>query len=869
MRTANGLSHDSHAVFGDGDRNVFSTRSERGRVVHVGDKTLLSSVSPDPVEAVSDVLKSQGTFGPSSAGKDGTFRSTRFACLRSGALKSILSVVALLFLVAVPPVFPRDASADEDNLMEFSFSNFDVVNLVKLMSKLTNRTFLYKESEIQGRTISLISPDKYTPEEAFAIFEAIMEVNGLTTIKYDNFYRIVTVDSAKRQQTEVVEGEDGAPDYVTRIIKLKHVNVAVAQNALTPFVSSSTNLVQYAPANTLILKDTKKSSEYLIRLLELIDQEGVQPRLEKIVLKDADINQTQQLINQMFASQDIDPKSRPVVVPEVPTNSLVILALPKTLAKIREAVAQIDQPRESLELQIFQVVHAKVSNVSNILNSIFRTLIEKRKLTLVPDPSSNRLVVTTLPETLEKIGLLIKELDQAIPLASSDYRVFRLNNANAKEIAPVLQQATGSISQVAKASSARQALVQAKQAVESEQPAEGQPENAEPSEPVIVVENVPPSTVGQEQSKIAIIADEASNSIVVYAGTEELPVIEKLIKDLDVVRPQVFVETLIVEMSLEKSLNLGVDWKTSQAIKENGNTQAVATFSNARNANPSTFVGAATSAPEGTTVGILGKAIPFGDQSFSSFSAFVQATQTDSEINILSNPKILTLNNKEAEIKVGEVRPFQTELKIDSNGAESRSFEYKEVGVSLKITPQINPDGTIKLAINQSTKEIRRSSQSTQQSFTPTTLERTLNSNVVVNDSEIIVLGGLISDSVEVIETKTPCLGDIPFMGWLFKSRINRNTKNNLLVFFLPRIVNKKEDLQSVSDEAREDFIQAERDNFKLDLSNEFGIGKSDAPESPFADEESPFQAPESAFDEEPPFQAPESAFDEEPEILP
>ena len=192
-------------------------------------------------------------------------------------------------------------------------------------------------------------------------------------------------------------------------------------------------------------------------------------------------------------------------------------------------------------------------------------------------------------------------------------------------------------------------------------------------------------------------------------------------------------------------------------------------------------------------MGLFGEAIEIAGVSFPSIAAIVQAYKKDRDVNILSTPQLLTTDNQEASITVGKNIPFQTTTSTTNNDTYN-SFEYRDVGKTLKITPQINKDRMVRLNLSLEVSALESTTD-----FRPTTLKRTVETTVMVKDGSTVVIGGLIDDTFSQTEYKVPCLGDIPGLGWLFKTRSKGNEKSNLFIFITPRVIQNPEEASAVS----------------------------------------------------------------------
>ena len=305
--------------------------------------------------------------------------------------------------------------------------------------------------------------------------------------------------------------------------------------------------------------------------------------------------------------------------------------------------------------------------------------------------------------------------------------------------------------------------------------------------------------------QLSIVADKETNSLIIYANPAQYSIIKNAIEDLDVIRPQVFVEALIVEIGVNKTLNLGVKYSRNTLLNPDNANSGLGNLS-----TPSGFGGVTSQTPEGarasgtgSLLGVIGNIITYNGVNYLSYSAFVQALATDREVDILSNPKILTLNNKKATIQVGENRPFLTSITRDSNNNAIPNYSYKDLGILLDILPQINAGDYVNMEIKQENTSVSGFAQADLLTEDrPITSKRTLITQVVVKSGETIALGGLISDEKVINKTKVPCLGDIPLLGYLFRNQTTSSKKTNLVVFLTPTIVRTAEEQRKISEKA-------------------------------------------------------------------
>jgi general secretion pathway protein D len=305
----------------------------------------------------------------------------------------------------------------------------------------------------------------------------------------------------------------------------------------------------------------------------------------------------------------------------------------------------------------------------------------------------------------------------------------------------------------------------------------------------------------QQKSKLSIIASKEANALIITATPNEFNEIKNLIAQLDIVREQVLIEALIVEVNADNSWGFGIDWMIGG--KQNSQMFGTSQIFNPNNLNYKNTTGIdktlALPLNQGFQLGFL------SDTSILSF-ALLNASETDSKFNVLSTPQILTIDNQEAELNVGEQIPIQTQNTTGSTGTTQYSYEYKSVGVKLKITPHITNDEQISLDLYQEVNQVSGDYQTIGTTIVPPKIQkRDIKTKVTVFNGKTVVVGGLISNSKTVSEYKVPILGDIPLIGWLFKRKTESYSKKNLLVFITPHLVTKFEKLDAITRQKKDE----------------------------------------------------------------
>jgi general secretion pathway protein D len=422
------------------------------------------------------------------------------------------------------------------------------------------------------------------------------------------------------------------------------------------------------------------------------------------------------------------------------------------------AIEKIDQDKlfeRPAEERITTYVQPLEYLDSTTMVGIIRPLMSKDAY-LVAVPATNSLIMIDTGSNLQRLKKLIAEVDLPISKQLSGIDVYNVQHTNAADLAKVLQ-----------------ALL-----------AEGKKAQT-PKEKIFITSYAP------------------TNSLLVSAPPEDMKEIRRIIAEIDSFRPQVVVEAAIIEVSLTKGDELGIEWLTGGSVNSN---QILGGFvSSSGSLLPFASAIASGTIPTdikgGLNIGVIGKGITLNGVEFPSVQAFIRALSTEDRVNILSTPQILTLNNEEAEIIVGENRPYLTSTRLDSAGNPINTFDYRDVGVKLKVKPVINKDGLVYLNVFQEVTKITVGTETSTGTTTPTTLKRSTKTTVGVKDNQTIVIGGLIRDDSTRSKQGIPFLSSLPLLGPLFGVNSKAYEKTNLLVFITPKIVYNPETLDKIRQE--------------------------------------------------------------------
>ena len=531
---------------------------------------------------------------------------------------------------------------------------------------------------------------------------------------------------------------------------------------------------------------------------------------------DAAMSGAEQVVTRLVPLRNIDaasfatsiltpliPKSGSVVA-YAPSNTLIITDSMANIERLLKIINELDVPGTSSNLDVIFLENAAAEEIAQIGTQVLAqgsVAARKGRPAGAPAPTgkvlayprTNAIIVMAEAEEMETIRALVKSLDRKESADRSNINVYYLENADAESLAKTLNEIISGVRKQPRAAG----------------------QAAGPNEPV------------------NITADKATNSLIINAIPEDYDELKAIVKQLDIRRKQVFVEALILELSMDATQKLGASLSGVLPI---GN-ESVGFGAVNQSVLPSTVGGVPsvlTQSVEGILAGGFFNLVDITASdgttvSVPALSALINLSKTDTDVNIVSAPRLLTSDNEEAQIIVGSNVPIITSRLTNAVGAStssssglatSVSVERKDVALTLRFTPQVTEGNLVRLKIFQEITDIAKSSASVGDvnQVGPSFTKRLLQNTVVAEDGKTVVLGGLIGNSVQEVITKVPFLGDIPLLGWLFKRKETVEKKTNLLIFITPRIIRSADDLAQVTQTNREAMNQFQKSEMKSAL---------------------------------------------------
>jgi general secretion pathway protein D len=677
-----------------------------------------------------------------------------------------------------PPALPAATPRTAPRQVVLNFDNADVEIVIQAAAEILGFNYVLAPGA-RGRKVTVQTVGKISSDEVFSVLLTILDVNGLAAVRSGNLYRIIPREGAPQAPVRTVVGRDAAAlpssdEVLTQIVPLEFINAQEAVNLLRPFVPQQGAIAPYRETNLLIITDTAANIRRLLDMLKLVDVEVALSDLQIISLKHADAQELAQLLGQLFASGRLGgtltgalpsaftPPSPPV--PGAPP------AAPRLPSPVGEAAPLGD------------------------------------RVLIVAERRSNSLVVHARKQDRETIRRLIEKLDVDI-YGGQRVFIYFAENTKARDLATTLDAIYGRGDRGPAITGTQQPP-----RAPSISGSYGVPAITAPAGPL-----APPllPTVstglggarpagagfpglagegGPALGEIRFIADEVTNAVIVPTYPRLWTEIEETIKKLDKMPRQVLIQVLAAEVTLTDDTKLGIEW-------------AIRTGRFDLSSSPS---GTLPGRPSRSIIP-FGGSVPLGFNLFTfaadKFLAALNALASENKVNVLSNPSIMTAENRKAVINVSTSVPIVTSQQVPvaaggfTGNSITQTVEYKDAGIILTVTPRIGEQGTVALDVKQEVNEVGANEPPPINS--PRFTKREAETSVVLLNNQTLVLGGLIQNKRTLIRVGIPWLSRIPILGYLFGSVEDNIQKTELLLVITPRMVGTALDAARITDQMR------------------------------------------------------------------
>lgn len=635
---------------------------------------------------------------------------------------SLFKLFKFLFIINL--LILQTANAIEEEKASLNFVNADIESVIKAIGQISGKNFII-DPRVKG-TINIASATPIPPSMAYQVLLSALRTQGFTATESNGIITILPEADAKMRYSPTVSGNNKVrgDQIITQVFVIKYESANLLVPILKPLISPN-NIINAYPNN----------------------------------------------------------------------NMLVITDYAENLRKVAKLISTIDQP-SSVENEVIKIKYANAVELTQVISKLVETNTgaeQSRKMIVVAEPRSNSIILRSdNAGQVSRAKNLIQQLDAQASSGNSIHVVY-LRNADAKKLAATLQALTANSSDAfSSVDNTTKSTPMTTNGVVSSAT------NANPTAlnlvtPITATTAMPfsESNTSSSPSSSMIQADSSTNALIITAPDHVFNMLRGVIDKLDIRRAQLYIEALVAEVSTDKASEFGIQWQDLQSL--GGNSNNIRSFSGTKfSTNGASITSVAQnvgSASNGLNIGLFkGQINVPGLGTITNLGVLAHALESDANANILSKPNLLTLDNEEAKIVIGQNVPFITGQYAQTSGGSINPFqtiERKDVGLTLKVKPQISESDTIKLQIYQEVSSVSDSANSAG----ITTNKRSIETSVMVDDGNIIVLGGLIEDRITETINKVPLLGDIPVLGNLFKTQGREHKKTNLMVFLRPYVM--------------------------------------------------------------------------------
>jgi len=694
-----------------------------------------------------------------------------------------------------PPTAPAVPPAQRGRFIVLNFDNADIETVIHAASEIVGFNYVLGPG-VSGKKVTVQTSGRIPQEDVFGVLLAILELHGVTAVRSGNLYKIVPIEGARERAVPTVVGATVDPtrvgdEVITQIVPVRFTPVNDLGALLRPLISSKGTLIANRETGVLIITDSASNVARLLDIIKLVDVEVALDELQIVPLQYADAVDMANILNQLFQSGRLRTAAGPATVglPAVP----IPVAPGAAGAPPSPGVAGATGGGERAPL-------------------------------IVAERRSNSILVNARKAEMETIRRVIEKIDVNV---SGGRRVFvyYAENAKAKDLASTLNAIYGG----------RETVQTSSTPISTPSSQYGRRAGEVPPPPPPPPTMAPGGPIGLADAPLAegqvrFIADEVTNAIIVTTTPRQWADIEATVKQLDRMPRQVLIEVLVAEITLNDDIRLGVDWaiRSGKFGISNVNANSGAGTSILPTAPGAPISGGGTSstltAPSfriptpgaGSFFGPIGAGLTAFTFESQKFLALLNLLAADNRLNVVSNPHVMTSENKKAVINVSQSVPIITGQQTSTvsapgttggttnttitTGGVNQTVEYRDAGVVLTVTPRIGERGTVALDVKQEVNSVGAPIAPTN---SPSFIKREAETSVVLLNNQTLVLGGLIQDTVTKNDQGIPYLKDIPILGYLFGFKERKIEKTELLLLITPRVIGTAVDAARITNEMR------------------------------------------------------------------
>jgi general secretion pathway protein D len=607
-------------------------------------------------------------------------------------------------------------NSDQTGKLVLNFDNADLVEVIRTFAELLNINYMLDKG-INGK-VTIHTAGELSREDLFPVFYQILEINGVTAVKDDNIYKIVTLKDAPRlpilsrmgKTVKIPAGER----VLIQFIPLENVSAQEMGKILAPFISSDGTIISQENRNIIVVVDKADNISKVLRLVSVFDTDVFERVNHRFyVLEYGEVESIIEIMEKLFQSYGEAVRADVSFLPITRLNTLMVVSSnPRIFTEVESFIKQYDVPSQNTEpgIYVYSVKNGRAGDIAGILDQVFagkKDTKENKQSALSPSAARNPFSMEARQEKTEKQeAQKTMTSGGALPL-SADVSV-------------------GS---------------------------------------------------GTLRGEINITADESRNSLIIEAAPADYQIIKNLLTQLDILPRQVLIEVTIAEITLDESNAMGVEW----SYKKSGASMSTSLLD--------------------ATMGDSGLNFTIGNPD--RWTATLSALATENKVNILSTPSILASNSLPAKIDISQEIPVassQYEYTSGSDPLVSTDIEYRDTGILLRVTPNINDQGLVTMEVSQEISE-QASSVSVGGQLYPSFYKRSTETTLSVQSGQTIVIGGLIRETKSNNTSGTPWFIDLPVINFLFGQTSDSVSKNELIILISPYVISTPDDVDEITQE--------------------------------------------------------------------
>ncbi len=713
-------------------------------------------------------------------------RASQAARLLLALLAMSLAVPPHLPVLAQEPSSPPASTAGSagEKLILLNFRDSPLDQVLEFVADLMGRTLI--KSPGLNATITLKSQSRLTVKEALQAIETVLAMNNITLVPMgDKFLKVVQTAAARQEGMPLHLALPDKPfveadQLVSQVIVLKNIEIAEATPIIQSFIHGYGKIQPLERNNSLLITDTAANMRRILEILEYIDQ-PVDAKMETRIyeIRFAKASEIAGRLNELIADSQAK-EDKPRVDAAAQSN------VPAAIQALRPGAARGEAVETAVALAERGIIRGKVK--------------------IIADERTNILFILSRMENFVFFDRIINVLDRTVDPEIA-VRVVSLEYAKAEEISSILNEFVGAASAEKGKGAPDTATANAKagdaksaEEIRSQALRDFVAKRAE--ERAVAAEATgDKASFGRLSADTKILADKRTNSLLLMGRKSDLDAILEVIDGLDIMLAQVLIETVIMEINLGKGIETGVDWLQRSVTAYNQETKGpnggltintpVMSFGggSVMNSDPAFRAGnSLKTADDGNSAlsaGALTYYMSFMDLNI---DAVIKLAANSRDARLLSTPVVLTTDNTEAKINIGEKRPVVTSTSTTDGGNQNSNYEYQNIGITLTVTPRINPARYVVMEIAQKADNVA-GFEVIDGNNVPIITTREINAQIAVNSRSTIVLGGLVSSDKSKSRNKIPLLGDIPLLGVFFRSDTRSETRTELLVLITPYVM--------------------------------------------------------------------------------